>query len=180
MDDYYMGGRRFGKALMIMYGFGAGTHADTAVGVAAQSYKLGMAGIWYQWLQIFNSPFYWLLASVFRRARCLTTADFYEMRYGPSLGLLYGFMGVAINLGFMGVMLLGSARLVEALSGGSISLNWAMMLMTASFVFYTLVGGHWLDAQGMAYSSQPLPHGVPVGGRYYDRWCGNWYTFWEP
>ena len=141
MDDYYMGGRRFGKALMIMYGFGAGTHADTAVGVAAQSYKLGMAGIWYQWLQIFNSPFYWLLASVFRRARCLTTADFYEMRYGPSLGLLYGFMGVAINLGFMGVMLLGSARLVEALSGGSISLNWAMMLMTASFVFYTLVGG---------------------------------------
>ncbi len=44
--DYYMGGRRFGKALMIMYGFGAGTHADFAVGVASRSYKLGMAGIW--------------------------------------------------------------------------------------------------------------------------------------
>ena len=48
MDDYYIGGRRFGKFLMIMFGFGLGSHADTAVGVAAQSYKIGMAGIWYR------------------------------------------------------------------------------------------------------------------------------------
>ena len=32
MDDYYMGGRRFGKAMMIMYAFGAGTHADRGLG----------------------------------------------------------------------------------------------------------------------------------------------------
>ncbi len=141
MDDYYMGGRRFGKLMMIMYAFGAGTHADFAVGVASQSYKLGMAGIWYQWLQIFNTPFYWLLSPVFRRARCLTTADFYEMRYGPSLGILYGFMGVAINMGFLGVTLLGCAKLIEALTGGSIPLGWSMLLMTVAFVFYSLIGG---------------------------------------
>jgi Na+/proline symporter len=37
MDDYYLGGRRFGKAFMMMYAFGAGTHADSAVGLAAQT-----------------------------------------------------------------------------------------------------------------------------------------------
>jgi len=62
MDAYYMGGRRIGKVLMVMFGFGLGTHADTAVGVAAQSYNIGMAGIWYQWLHIFNLPIFWLLA----------------------------------------------------------------------------------------------------------------------
>ena len=113
IDDYYMGGRRFGKLLMIMYAFGAGTHADFAVGVASQSYKLGMSGIWYQWLQIFNTPFYWLLSPIFRRARCLTTGDFFEMRYGPSLGILYGFMGVIINTGFLSVTLLGCAKLIR-------------------------------------------------------------------
>ncbi|MCX6624336.1 MAG: sodium:solute symporter family protein, partial [Acidobacteria bacterium] len=141
MDDYYMGGRRFGKAMMIMYAFGAGTHADTAVGVAGQSYRLGMAGIWYQWLQIFNTPFFWLLSPVFRRARCLTTADFFELRYGPSLGILYGFMGVIINAGYLGVTLFGSARLVEALSGGAIPLLWAVLMMTVAFVIYGLMGG---------------------------------------
>lgn len=141
IDDYYMGGRRFGKLLMIMYAFGAGTHADFAVGVASQSYKVGMAGIWYQWLQIFNTPFYWLLSPIFRRARCLTTGDFYEMRYGPSLGILYGFMGVVINAGFLGVSLLGCAKLIEALTGGGISVVWSMLAMTVCFVFYSLLGG---------------------------------------
>jgi Na+/proline symporter len=141
VNDYYMGSRRFGKAMMIMYAFGAGTHADSAVGVVAQSYKFGMAGVWYQWMQIFNTPFYWLLVAVFRRARCLTTGDFYEMRYGPSMGILYGFMGVGINIGFMGVMLLGSGRLIEALSGGAVSLRWAVVLMPCLFLFYSLLGG---------------------------------------
>jgi Na+/proline symporter len=141
MDDYYMGGRRFGIFLLIMFGFGLGTHADTAVGVAAQSYNLGMAGIWYQWLHIFNLPIFWLLAGVFRRARCTTTGDIYERRYGRSLGTLYGVMGSLINIGYLGVMLFGSGRLIEGLTGGAISLTWAVLLMTAAFMFYTLVGG---------------------------------------
>jgi Na+/proline symporter len=141
VNDYYMGGRRFGKLLMIMYAFGAGTHADFAVGVASQTYKLGMAGIWYQWLQIFNTPFYWLLSPIFGRARCLTTGDLYEMRYGPSLGILYGFMGVIINIGFLSVTLLGCAKLIQALTGGSIPVAWSMLFMTVAFVSYSLIGG---------------------------------------
>ncbi|MCI0627263.1 MAG: sodium:solute symporter family protein [Acidobacteria bacterium] len=141
IDDYYMGGRRFGKLLMIMFGFGLGTSADTAVGVAARSYSIGMAGIWYQWLHIFNLPVFWLLAGPFRRARCLTTGDFYENRYGSSVGFLYGLVGITINIGYLGVMLFGSGRLIEGLTGGAIPLVWSIGLMTAAFVFYSLVGG---------------------------------------
>ena len=141
VQDYYMGGRRFGKAFMIMFAFGAGTHADSAVGVVSQSYRFGMAGLWYQWLQIFNTPFYWLMVAVLRRSRCVTTGDFFEMRYGPSMGILYGFMGVAINITLMGVMLLGSGKLVEALTGGLISLGWAVILMPCLFLFYSVMGG---------------------------------------
>ena len=31
-EDFVMDGRRFGKTLMIFFSFGAGTHADSAVG----------------------------------------------------------------------------------------------------------------------------------------------------
>jgi Na+/proline symporter len=141
VQDYYMGGRRFGKAMMIMFAFGAGTHADSAVGLASQTYKLGMAGIWYQWSQLFNTPIYWLLSPIFRRGRCLTTGDLYEMRYGPWLGALYGVWGVAINMGFLSVTLFGSGKLIEALTGGALSLRTSVFLMTAAFIFYSLLGG---------------------------------------
>ncbi|MBT5828885.1 MAG: sodium:solute symporter family protein, partial [Candidatus Latescibacteria bacterium] len=57
-SDYFMGGRSFGKAFMIMHSFGTGTHTDQAVTVAGAAYKLGMSGIWYQWLYLFATPFY--------------------------------------------------------------------------------------------------------------------------
>lgn len=141
IDDYYTGGQRFGRLLMILYAFGAGTHADSAVGVTSQSYRLGMAGIWYQWIQIINTPLYWLLSPVFRRARCTTTADFYEMRYGPSLGLLYGFMGIVVNIGYLSVALLGSAKLIESLTNGYVGATTATIAMTAAFLLYSIMGG---------------------------------------
>jgi Na+/proline symporter len=141
VEDYYMGGRRFGKVLMMMFAFGAGTHADSAVGLIAETYKVGMAGIWYQWSQLFNTPIYWLLSPVFRRARCLTTGDLYELRYGPSLGILYAVWGIVINTGFLSVALFGSGKLIEGLTGGGISFRWSILAMTVAFVSYSLLGG---------------------------------------
>ena len=46
-QDFFMP-RRFGKAMMVMFGFGAGTHSDQAVGVASKSFSSGLSGIWYQ------------------------------------------------------------------------------------------------------------------------------------
>ncbi len=58
--DFFMP-RRFGKVMMITHAFGTGTHSDQAVSVASKSYAVGLSGIWYQWLWLPCTPFYWLI-----------------------------------------------------------------------------------------------------------------------
>ena len=82
--DYFMGNRRFGKILMIGHALGAGTHTDQPVAVAGACSQIGLAGIWYQWLWMFATPFYWLIAPIYRRLRYVTLGDFFEKRYGSS------------------------------------------------------------------------------------------------
>ena len=136
-----LSGRRFGKTLMIFFAFGAGTHADTAVGVAAQSYKFGLSGIWYQWSMLPTLPITWLLAPVFRRARVLTTADFLERRYGPWFGVIYSVFALFICVTSTSVMLFGSARLVESLIAHA--LTWRSLILWIALVsfFYAIAGG---------------------------------------
>jgi Na+/proline symporter len=140
-EDYLMGGRRFGKAMMVMFAFGAGTHADSAVGVTAQSYKYGLSGIWYQWIMIFTLPIYWLLAPIFRRARVLTTADFFERRFGREMMYVYSGFALFVMLSFNGVMFYGSAKVIEALTGGMLTLHYAIVLMAVISFLYGILGG---------------------------------------
>ena len=140
-EDYLMGGRRFGKAMMIMFAFGAGTHADSAVGVTAQSYKYGLPGIWYQWVMVFTLPIYWLLAPFFRRARVLTTADFFERRFGREMMYVYSFFALFVMLSFNGVMFYGAAKVIEALTDGGIPHHWAIVLMAVISFGYGIAGG---------------------------------------
>ncbi len=133
--------RRFGKAMMIMFSFGTGTHSDQAVSVASKSFTNGLSGIWYQWLWLPVTPFYWLIAPVFRRFRAITTSDVFEARYSPSVGMLYAAVGVlnlAVNIG---IMLKGSSAVISASTGGLVSANLAIIIMTVIFVAYGVAGG---------------------------------------
>lgn len=140
-EDFLMGGRRFGKTMMIFFTFGAGTHADSAVGVAAQSYKFGLAGIWYQWAMLFSVPICWLLAPVFRRARVLTTADFFQRRYGSGFMVFYAVFALFICVAYTSVMLYGSGRLIEALTNGALSWQWAILITASISFLYGTLGG---------------------------------------
>ncbi|MHC4153798.1 MAG: sodium:solute symporter family protein [Planctomycetota bacterium] len=138
--DFFMP-RRFGKAMMIMFSFGTGTHSDQAVSVASKSFTNGLSGIWYQWLWLPVTPFYWLIAPVFRRFRAITTSDVFEARYDPSVAMLYAVVGVlnlAVNIG---VMLKGSSEVISASTGGLVSANLAIAIMTVIFVVYGVAGG---------------------------------------
>ena len=130
-----------GTALFLFCALGGAPHTHNAVGVAAQSYRVGLAGIWYQWIMIFTLPIYWLLAPVFRRARVLTTADFFDRRFGPQVMVLYSVFALFVTISFTGVMLYGSARLVEALTGGAISWQLSVLLMACVSFFYGIAGG---------------------------------------
>jgi Na+/proline symporter len=138
--DFFMP-RRFGKAMMVMFGFGAGTHSDQAVGVASKSFSSGLSGIWYQWLWLPCTPFYWLIAPVMRRFRAITTGDVFETRYNRSVAMLYAVIGM-LNLSVnIGVMLRGSSEVISASTQGLLSANVAIAVMTVVFVIYGVAGG---------------------------------------
>ncbi len=138
--DFFMP-RRFGKAMMIMHAFGTGTHSDQAVSNIGQPISKSLSGIWYQWLWLPVTPFYWLIAPVFRRFRAITTADVFESRFSPSVAMLFAAVGM-LNLAIsIGIMLKGSGAVVQASTGGLVSSNIAIAAMTAMFVIYGIAGG---------------------------------------
>ena len=140
-DDFFMGNRRFGKFLMIMQGFGVGTHTDQPVSVAGAAYTGGLSGIWYQWLWMLATPFYWLIAPIYRRLRYVTMSDFFEERYGKSLSILYTISGMLFFCMYIGLMLKGTGITIEGMTKGSISEEVIIVITTLMFVLYGLAGG---------------------------------------
>ncbi|MCA9114576.1 MAG: hypothetical protein KDA79_05780 [Planctomycetaceae bacterium] len=171
MSDFFMGGRRFGKVFMMFFAFGAGTSSEQAISVVAGSWRVGLAGIWWQFLWLWATPFYWIVAPILRRTRALTTADFFESRYNTGTATLYTVYGIIMSIVFIAGGLYGSGKMVNALTGGRLDLvaieanvevpmlNWdreqglhvsqrpvlgyeyAILAMTVLFVAYGMAGG---------------------------------------
>ncbi len=139
--SFFIGDRKFGKWMMLFFMFGAGTHSDQAVSVAAKTYRSGASGIWYQWLWLFATPFYWIIAPVFRRMRAVTTGDYYEIRYDKGVSVLFAVMAFMQVMVSIGLMLKGSGAMITAVSGGSINPTLAILAMTIMFVIYGMAGG---------------------------------------
>ncbi len=140
-SSLFIGDRQFGKWLMTFHTFGTGTHSDQAVGVAAKAYSTGAAGIWYQWLWLFVTPFYWVIAPIFRRMRAVTVGEYFEARYGGSVAVLFAVVGIGQLMFSIGLMLKGSSAMIGAVSGGQIDPDWAIGAMTVMFVVYGVAGG---------------------------------------
>ncbi len=140
-QDYFLGGRRFGKLISIFSVFGAGTHSDQAVSVVSKTYTSGMSGIWYQWLYLFVTPFNWWIAPILRRCRAITTADYFEARYDRSVATLYVIFGLLNMVVSIGVLLKGAGAVVRAAAGGQVSEEWVIGAMTLMFVIYNVIGG---------------------------------------
>ena len=140
LNEYFMP-RRFGKGMMMMHAFGTGTASDQAVTVASATFRGGLSGIWYQWLWLFVTPFYWLIAPIFRRFRAITTADVYELRFDRSVAVLFACVGMASMSVKIGLMLKGAGALVAAGTGGMVDANIAIVAVTIMFVVYGAAGG---------------------------------------
>ena len=138
--DFFMP-RRFGKAMMMMHSFGTGTHSDQAVGVASKTFTSGLSGIWYQWLWLFCTPFYWLIAPFVKRFRAVTMGDAFEARYDRGVAGLYAVVGMAQLTLNIGIMLKGSGEVIDASTGGMVSSHAAIGVMTLLFVVYGIAGG---------------------------------------
>ena len=133
--------RNFGKAMMITNAFGTGTASDQAVTVAAETFRSGLSGIWWQWLWLFATPFYWIIAAIMRRLRATTTADVYTLRYSHSVAVLFSVVGIVGLSVKIGLMLKGTSAIVDSCTAGYISANWTIILVTIMFVVYGTAGG---------------------------------------
>jgi Na+/proline symporter len=139
--DYFMGGRKGSKFMMIANALGAGTHTDQAIAVSGATYQIGLAGIWYQWIWLFATPFYWLLSPIYRRLRYITTGDFFEERFGYKLGAAYTLMGVLFFTINIGLILKGTGTAIEAVTQGALSTEVIVILLTIFFLVYGVFGG---------------------------------------
>ncbi|OGD18640.1 MAG: hypothetical protein A2W03_08580 [Candidatus Aminicenantes bacterium RBG_16_63_16] len=140
-SSFFIGDRRYGKLMMMLNSFGAGTHSDQAVSVSSKTYSVGISGIWYEWLWLFATPFFWVLAPIFRRMRAVTTGDYFLVRYSRSVSVLYAVIGALQLMMNIGIMIKSSGALVTAVSGGRIDSQVAVLGMTSVFVVYSVVGG---------------------------------------
>lgn len=140
-DHYFLGKRRFGKWLMIGQSFGIGTHAEMPVSLAGAVYSMGASGIWYQWKNLFATPFYWIMAPVFRRIRRTTLAEVIEDRYGTWMGVIYTLFALAFFTINTANMLKGAAKVINQAAGGDIGVNEIVVAMTVIFIVYSFVGG---------------------------------------
>ena len=118
--DFFMGGRRYGKTFMIFFSFASATSSEEAVSVTAGTWRAGLAGIWWAFLWLWCTPFYWIVAPVLRRMRAITTSDFFTARYDRKTATLYSVYGILILIASMAGEMYGSGKLLNALTGGEL------------------------------------------------------------
>ncbi len=172
-SHYFLGARGFNKWIMIGQTFGTGTHAEMPVSLAGAVYSVGISGIWYQWKNLFATPFYWIIAPLFRRIRRTTVAELIEDRYGSWMGAFYTIFALIFFTINMASMLKGAAKVISQAVGGHVPVNEMVVAMTMVFILYSFVGGlvaaAWTDfLQGfliIALSFMLIPLGWgEVGG----------------
>ncbi len=118
-EDYFLGGRRFGKFIQTFAAFGQGTSAENAVGMSVIVARNGLAGVLQQIIGIFHLPFFWITSIWYRRLRTITLGDFFEERFNSKgLAAFYAiisafFFMIVIGLGFVAMSRTVSAIAVK-------------------------------------------------------------------
>ena len=139
--DFFLGGRRFGKGLLIMHWLCTGTHSEMAVQVAGATARVGLGGIWYQWMWLFSTPFYWLMAPVTRRLRVTTTGDYFRIRYGRGLEMLYALVGLFYFGLSIALLLRGAGAAISGATGGAVPTEASVIALAVLFSSYVMAGG---------------------------------------
>src|SRR6056297_1311625 len=110
-EDYFMGGRGFGKMLQTFAAFGAGTGAHEPVTVGRTGWTSGLSGVGSAMMWLFVTPVYWITAVWYRRMRHLTLGDWFVERYqSKSLGAAYTVFAIVFYMFYLSTMLSAVAK----------------------------------------------------------------------
>ncbi len=81
-EDFFLGGRSFGKFLQTFSMFGQATSAESAVGMTSVVGQKGLAGVFFSTFQgLFTLPVAWFTPLWLRRSRLMTLADLFSERF---------------------------------------------------------------------------------------------------
>ena len=110
-EDYFMGGRGFGKLLQTFAAFGAGTGAHEPVQVGRTGWTSGLSGVWSALMWLFVTPIYWITAVWYRRMRHLTLGDWFVERYeSRTLGAAYTLFAIVFYMFYLSTMFSAIAK----------------------------------------------------------------------
>ncbi len=153
-EDFFMGGRRFGKLFQTFAAFGAGTGSADPVNTARGTFKNGMSGMWGVMYWLFVTPIYWISAVWYRRMRCLTLGDWFVERYeSKRLGVAYAIFGCFYYMVYGAMLFTAIGKVAIPLMGDTL---WGMEteyvlvpLVAVVVTLYGVLGGiaaaYWTD-----------------------------------
>ncbi|MDA1065279.1 MAG: sodium:solute symporter family protein [Verrucomicrobia bacterium] len=154
-EDYFMGGRGFGKLLQTFAAFGAGTGAHEPVTVGRTGWTSGLSGVWSALMWLFVTPIYWITGVWYRRMRHLTLGDWFVERYeSKAMGAAYTVFAIIFYMTYLSTMFSAIAKFavpllgVESLFG--VDLQYTIIPVIAVVVIiYGVLGGltaaYWTD-----------------------------------
>jgi len=153
-EDFFMGGRKFGKLFQTFAAFGAGTGSADPVNTARGTFANGMSGMWGVMYWLFVTPIYWISGVWYRRMRCLTLGDWFTERYeSKSIGVAYALFGCFYYMVYGAMLFTAIGKVAVPLMGAELfgmPTGQALIPLVALIVIvYGVLGGitaaYWTD-----------------------------------
>lgn len=157
-EDFFMGGRGFGKILQAFAAFGAGTGSGDPINTARTTFTSGLSGIWSIMSWLFCTPFYWITGVWYRRMRHLTLGDWFVERYqSKHLGAAYTLFGLYFYMVYMAMLFTAVGKFTAPLLGDTVvifgqerGMEYVLVPVIAVIVIlYGVLGGltaaYWTD-----------------------------------
>jgi len=153
-EDFFMGGRQFGKLFQTFAAFGAGTGPADPVNTARGTIANGVSGMWGVMYWLFVTPIYWFSAVWYRRMRCLTLGDWFVERYeSKQLGVAYAIFGCFYYMIYGAMFFTAIGKVAGPLMGDTlfgVELKYSLLpIIAVVIVLYGLLGGiaaaYWTD-----------------------------------
>jgi Na+/proline symporter len=115
-SDFYLGGRRLGRALQFFLNFGNATDSTGAVQTSREVYRQGASGAWLGLQTLFITPFFWFTQPWFRRARVITMADLFVDRFNSkAVASAYAAFNILIALITLGTGNIAAYKVAAAM-----------------------------------------------------------------
>jgi len=143
--DYIVAGRRLPVYIAAASIMATWFAAEALMGAAATAYRSGLQGVVFD---PFGAVLCLLISGIFfirlmRRARYLTVVDFFERRYGRTMGLLGSLAQLAAYFAWTSAQFVAGGHVLHEVLGWPL---WAGMAVVGTIVtLYTTMGGMWAD-----------------------------------